>query len=110
MLRATERVCGIGAVSTRSPLGRTVFWYAFCSMRHEERAAGPARCPILHNLQGGRQTGGLTPSEARCYTPVAEECSSVGRAAVSKTAGRGFESLHSCQARSRMLDAGSSRL
>ena len=27
---------------------------------------------------------------------AAKECSSVGRAAVSKTAGRGFESLHSC--------------
>src|SRR5262249_29746933 len=26
-----------------------------------------------------------------------KECSSVGRAAVSKTVGRGFESLHSCQ-------------
>ncbi len=30
------------------------------------------------------------------YTSGAQECSSVGRAAVSKTAGRGFESLHSC--------------
>ena len=40
----------------------------------------------------------MTASEGRCYTPEAEECSSVGRAPVSKTGGRGFESLHSCQA------------
>ena len=30
------------------------------------------------------------------YSIGAKECSSAGRAAVSKTAGRGFESLHSC--------------
>ena len=39
------------------------------------------------------------PSPRR-YVPALsdpEECSSVGRASVSKTEGRGFESLHSCQ-------------
>ncbi len=33
----------------------------------------------------------------RVVCTLAQECSSVGRAAVSKTAGRGFEPCHSCQ-------------
>ena len=37
----------------------------------------------------------MTEPRRRSQTS-AQECSSVGRAAVSKTAGRGFESYHSC--------------
>src|ERR1700761_8688880 len=32
-----------------------------------------------------------------------QECSSAGRASVSKTEGRGFESLHSCQLREKKV-------
>jgi hypothetical protein len=43
----------------------------------------------------------LAPHRARRYArrTSAEECSSVGRASVSKTEGRGFESPHSCHSR-----------
>src|SRR6478609_4786131 len=36
--------------------------------------------------------------------PRPQECSSVGRASVSKTEGRGFESLHSCQYSRQRID------
>ena len=50
-------------------------------------------------MAAGLTRGRFTPRAGVARLGGAQECSSAGRAAVSKTAGRGFESLHSCQRR-----------
>ena len=47
--------------------------------------------------RGTRVTTSSFAAPQLSYTARAHGCSSAGRAAVSKTAGRGFESLHPCQ-------------
>ncbi len=56
------------------------------------------RIVLLFRMADGERE----PRKARCCDSVitVEECSSVGRATVSKTVGRGFEPLHSCRSRS----------
>src|SRR2546422_7305139 len=51
----------------------------------------PAKRPGSDDVEGGSTIRVLLSS---CRGP--KECSSAGRASVSKTEGRGFESLHSC--------------
>ena len=69
-------------------------------------SAPPARRnPHCHHVRSigtpairpSRALSGFTPRKGVVRLDEAQECSSAGRAAVSKTAGRGFEPLHSCQ-------------
>ena len=78
--------------------------------RAEQRRARRrvARAAVVEGGDDGvvhaRDRSGRDAWQGRLFilTRRAEECSSVGRAAVSKTAGRGFESLHSCQCALRL--------
>jgi hypothetical protein len=54
------------------------------------KGSGLALARLFMHEQGLRRTFGPP-------LPLPEECSSIGRAPVSKTGGWGFESLHSCQ-------------
>lgn len=61
--------------------------------------AGDESYDVLLYPANGSPNPPLAPAPTRRYVATApgpEECSSVGRASVSKTEGRGFESLHSC--------------
>lgn len=75
--------------------------------RKRQRAACPADATLLNGaaLATGHGAPRLRSLPARCLSPDVrrperavgpQECSSAGRASVSKTEGRGFESLHSC--------------
>ena len=66
-------------------------------LRGRLRAAGGA-WKAFSAARGQVEVMGLAIASAAVYLATRlQECSSVGRASVSKTEGRGFESLHSCQ-------------
>ncbi len=81
-----------GGVSSRGESSTSEWYYVSRRFVHQCRST-----PEAGSLDVDEGRGRFTPRKPVDRLDGAQECSSAGRAAVSKTAGRGFESLHSCQ-------------